>query len=152
MSHAIAKVCAAINADDAVVRLDADEMREVIDALDERERSIGRERTRADAAEAEVARLREEHAELIECLLADRNALRAIVEGRTAAPTDAELRAHMDSGGAWLVTIPARKRVRLHPETRYVDQPREASLLWWTEGARWIAVRDGRPCPWPVTP
>ena len=58
MTHAIAKICAAINADDAAVHLYADEMREVIDALDDRERAIGRERTRADAAEAECARLR----------------------------------------------------------------------------------------------
>ena len=62
LTHAIAKICAAINADDAVVRLDADEMREVIDALDERERSIGRERTRADAAEAERDAARREAA------------------------------------------------------------------------------------------
>ncbi len=98
-------------------------------------------RTRADAAEADRDALR------AEC-----ERLRAIVEGSTTAPTDAEMREHMDSGGAWLVTIPARRQVRLHPETRYVDQPRAASLLWWTEGARWVAVRDGRPCAWPVTP
>jgi hypothetical protein len=85
-----------------------------------------------EAAEREVARLR------------------AIVEGRTAPPTDAEMREHMDGGGAWLVTIPARRQVRLHPETRYVDEARAASLLWWTEGARWVAVRDGRPCAWPA--
>ena len=58
MNHAIAKVCAAINADDAGVHLDADEMREVIAALDERERAIGRERTRADAAEADRGRIK----------------------------------------------------------------------------------------------
>lgn len=85
-----------------------------------------------EAAEREVARLR------------------AIVEGRTAPPTDAEMREHMDGGGAWLVTIPARRQARLHPETRYVDEARAASLLWWTEGARWVAVLDGRPCAWPA--
>ncbi len=102
---------------------------------------VSAERTRASAAEADRDALR------AEC-----ERLRAIVEGSTTAPTDAEMREHMDSGGAWLVTIPARRQVRLHPETRYVDQPRAASLLWWTEGARWVAVRDGRPCAWPVTP
>lgn len=85
-----------------------------------------------EAAEREIARLR------------------SIVEGRTVPPTDAELREHMDAGGAWLVTIPARRQVRLHPETRYVDNHREASLLWWTEGARWVAVHDGRPCASPA--
>lgn len=85
-------------------------------------------------------------------LAADLIAAREIIEGRTTPPTDAEMREHMDAGGAWLVTIPARKQVRLHPETRYVDDARAASLLWWTEGARWVAVRDGRPCAWPVVP
>lgn len=87
--------------------------------------------------------------DVIERLTAERDEARAIVAGMMVAPTDAEMREHMDAGGAWLVTIPARKQVRLHPETRYVDTPREASLLWWTEGALWIAVREGRPCAWP---
>lgn len=65
MSHAVAKICAAIEHDDAGVHLDADEMREVIDALDERERAIGRERKRAEAAEAEVAQLRAHLATLL---------------------------------------------------------------------------------------
>ena len=60
MTHPIAKICAALAADDAGVRLDADEMREVIEALDERERAIGRERTRADAAEVDRDALRAE--------------------------------------------------------------------------------------------
>lgn len=83
MTHAVAKVCAAINADDAGVHLDADEMREVIDALDERERAIGRERTRADAAEAECARLRGELA----AACAERDEARAVVAGRAVAPS-----------------------------------------------------------------
>ena len=45
---------------------------------------------RADAAEAEVARLR------------------AIVEGRTTAPTPEEIEAHHAAGGRWLVIRDAR--------------------------------------------
>ena len=88
------------------------------------------ERTRADAAEAEVARLR------------------TIVEGRSA-PSDAEMREHMDAGGVWLVTEPAVRGLRPTPVTHYVESYARATVLWWTEGARWVAVRDGRPCAWP---
>lgn len=118
MTHAIAKVCAAINTDDAGVHLYADEMRDVIDALDERERAIGRERTRADDAEAECARLtterdliaaenaelyRERHelALVRHALEDDRDAaraeaagLRAVVGGRATAPAPADVAAH----------------------------------------------------------
>ena len=102
MSHPIARICAAINADDAGVHLDADEMREVIDALDERERAIGRERTRASAAEADCAQLTTERdaarraatfAEmerdtlrgLTDAMRADNVRLRAIVESVRSA-------------------------------------------------------------------
>ena len=127
---AIAKICAAIEHDDAGVRLDHDEMREVIAALDAAETAAGQQRTRADAAEAEVARLR------------------TIVEGRSA-PSDAEMREHMDAGGVWLVTEPAVRGLRPTPVTHYVESYARATVLWWTEGARWVAVRDGRPCAWP---
>lgn len=59
MSGAIASICAAIERDDAGMRLGDDEMREVIAALDAAEADAGQQRTRADAAEAECARLRE---------------------------------------------------------------------------------------------
>lgn len=161
MTHAIAKICAAINADDAVVRLDADEMREVIDALDERERSIGRERTRADAAEAERDAARREAAlsamerdtlrSLTDAMRADNERLRAIVEGRTVAPTIREARAHChgaasESRGAFVVT---RLDWGAHGGARV------ATGLQPLPGAphRWIAIdATGRPCPWPVTP
>ena len=76
--------------------------------------------------------------------------LHAILEGRTTPPTDEEIRAHADAGGAWLVTLPAVKQVREKSETRYTDSPREISRLWWCGGARWVSVMDGRPCAWPV--
>lgn len=76
--------------------------------------------------------------------------LRATIDGRTTPPTRAEMEAHADAGGAWLVTLPAVKQVRLKRETRYTEDPREVSRLWWSEGALWVAVMDGRPCAWPV--
>ena len=125
-TNGVAKVCAAIDAGDGAVMLYDDEMRDVIDALDDRERAIGRERTRAEAAEAEVARLR------------------AIVEGRTVAPSDAEIDAHWRAGGAWLV---GRTVVTGAAEAR-----RLASLG--IAGVTWVALdgllRGGAPCPWPV--
>lgn len=78
--------------------------------------------------------------------------LRAIVEGRTMPPTEEEFEGHAAAGGAWLVTLPEVKQVRFKPETRYVDDLREAHRLWWCEGARWVAVMDGRPCAWPEVP
>jgi len=71
---------------------------------------------------------------------------RAIIEGSMTPPTDAEITAHAAAGGAWLVTLPARRGVRLATETRYTNDPKEVSRLWWSEGARWVAVLDGRPC------
>ena len=76
----------------------------------------------------------------------ERDAERAIINGRTTPPTDAEIAAHAAAGGAWLVTLPARRGVRLATETRYTNDPKEVSRLWWSEGARWVAVLDGRPC------
>lgn len=76
----------------------------------------------------------------------------AIIEGRTTPPSSEEIDAHAIAGGAWLVTLPAVKQVRAKPETRYTDNPREVSRLWWSEGARWIPVLNGRPTTWPVVP
>lgn len=89
-------------------------------------------------------------AEQLRAVTAERDAMRAIVEGRTVPPSAAEMAKHGDDGGSWLVTLPARKQVRFAPETRYVSEPAEVSRLWWCEGALWVPVRDGRPCAWPV--
>lgn len=109
--------------------------------LDPSEAPDGNTNTIADQAESAVARLR-----------AERDAMRAIVEGRTKPPTGEEIAAHADAGGAWLVTIPAVRNIRHAAETRYTSDPKEVSRLWWTDGARWVAVRNGRPCAWPVVP
>jgi hypothetical protein len=76
--------------------------------------------------------------------------LLAIVAGRTTPPTDAEIYAHDARGGAWLVTMPPRAQVRMTPETRYTSDPAEVSRLWWSEGAWWVPVLNGRPCAWPT--
>ena len=110
-----------------------------LDALDEADRA-------AELAEGTVAALRDKLGEVER----ERDALRAIIEGRTTPPTDAEIREHAERGGAWLVTLPPRAQVRMMPETRYTSDPVEVSRLWWSEGAWWVPVRYGRPCSWPT--
>lgn len=90
------------------------------------------QRTRAEAAEAEVARLR------------------AIVEGRTTAPTDAEIDAHYRAGGGWIYSRPEGVRASV------VAQPMTARTIIYAaacqrETLRWMAVdANSRPTAWPV--
>jgi hypothetical protein len=96
---------------------------------------------RADGAEATELRRRQE-----------RDALRAIIEGRTTPPTDAEARAHAAAGGLWrafhyspgmeahfdhLDAIGARK-------TATVLRERGLHATWWALDSQ------RRPCVWPV--
>jgi len=93
------------------------------------------ERTRAAAAEAECARLR------------------AIIEGRATAPTEAELVAHIAAGGRWLVSSPGEPDVPLwsmpvasvEHGLRVAQDHHDLNAPW-----RWHALLDGRPCPWPT--
>lgn len=92
-------------------------------------------------------------------------ALRAIVEGRTTPPTDAEIEAHADrdNGGAWLV----RGEVAVLyfddgelfvqvAEHTYGHNPRrpDEARMWLAaraaEGAVWVPLFDDRPCAWPT--
>lgn len=93
----------------------------------------------------DIATLR---AEMI-ALIAQRDEARNIIEGSLTPPTDAEIAELAAAGGAWLVTLPARRNVRIAAETRYTSDPKEISRLWWSEGARWVAVLNGRPCARP---
>ncbi len=85
---------------------------------------------------------RRETAEAVRALVAERDALRAIVEGRTTPPTDAEMLSHWRAGGWWLV-LGADGQLRS-------ECVREDGDVF--RGARRIiaADRDGRPCAWPV--
>ena len=72
--------------------------------------------------------------------------LRAIVEGRTTPPTEAENAAHLAAGGAWLVVWQWREGVPVAEIAwgKHVcddDRPKDA---------RWIALDAARrPCLWP---
>lgn len=73
-------------------------------------------------------------------------ALRAIIEGRTTPPTDAEAAAHHAAGGAWLV---AWRRSNLPTVASIVSGPR----VWWPKADVVGAVAldaERRPCAWPV--
>jgi len=128
------------------------------------------ERTRAAAAEAECARLTTERdaarraatfAEmerdtlrgLTDAMRADNVRLRAIIEGRATAPTEAELVAHIAAGGRWLVSSPGEPDVPLwsmpvasvEHGLRVAQDHHDLNAPW-----RWHALLDGRPCPWPT--
>jgi hypothetical protein len=129
------------------------------------ERVLVAERTRASAAEAECARLTTEldaarraatFAEmerdtlrgLTDAMRADNVRLRGIVAGRETAPTGAELTAHHDEGGQWLVIRAASPR-------SIVDTLRSVTDVraWARSGTplRWLPLdASGRPCPWPT--
>lgn len=74
--------------------------------------------------------------------------LRAIVEGRTTAPTDAEIAAHDAACGRWVLDTPDWTDVPSgEAERRYADHHRDRPALGW----RWLPLdRDGRPCAWPA--
>ena len=76
---------------------------------------------------------------------AERDALRAIIDGRTVPPTAAEIEAHHAAGGAWFVRAPWRPGVWI-TEVAW----REVRDVW-SEGAVCIALDAQRkPCAWPV--
>ncbi len=76
-------------------------------------------------------------------------ALRAIIEGRTTAPTRAEIAAHEAVGGRWLVRNPELVRGYVETSAEYTaDACRVRGIT-----LRWIALdADGRPCAWPEVP
>ena len=80
----------------------------------------------------------------VERLRAERDALRAIIEGRTTPPTAVEIEAHHAAGGAWLLRWPWREGMWA------------CAVCWrgvrdeWMPGAVCIALdAQRRPCPWP---
>lgn len=111
-------------------------------------------RAELEARNADLSRDRDTALAAALDLAADRDATRAILEGRTTPPTDAEIDAHAATGGAWLVAIaitdgalPALVVADHHAARRYARQDPRAE---WT-ATRWIAVgADRRPTTWPV--
>ena len=76
----------------------------------------------------------------------ERDALRAIVEGRTTPPSDEEIAAHEAAGGLWRCPNADRQamggpRARV---ARTVDARMGHVTTWWPLDTH------GRPCAWPV--
>lgn len=95
---------------------------------------------RVDGAEAEALRLTQE-----------RDALRAIIEGRTVPPTDAEIAAHHAAGGRWRCLVPNRlwqSKDAMHDSTARIQRATlevdGGPAVWWSIDS------TGRPCAWPV--
>ena len=99
----------------------------------------------------------------VRALTAERDELRAIVEGRKVAPTLAEIAAH---SGEWLcdgetVTLyfsdDHDTQLRVNSASMDGSIGDSAARVWLStknaEGALWVAIDEGRPCAWPkVTP
>jgi len=109
--------------------------------LRDAERALVAERTRAEAAEAECARLTTER----DAARAEAAGLRAVVEGRTVPPTPQEIAAHHDaSGSGWLVSSDRD----VIPYTLCRSEARDGGA---PDGARWWPLdASGRPCAWPT--
>lgn len=84
--------------------------------------------------------------------------LRAIIEGRTTPPTEAEIAAHEAAGGRWRSVVPgewilstddgdaedARKTIGVQSANAAIVAT--CGVTWWAHDA------DHRPCAWPVAP
>lgn len=87
-----------------------------------------------DSAEGTIAELRDKLAEM-----------EAIIAGRTTPPTDAEVESHWRAGGTWMNENHVLRSVE--DARRFADGARRLRST-----VAWIAIRDGRPCAWPVVP
>lgn len=75
--------------------------------------------------------------------------LRAIVEGRTAAPTDAEIKAHWSAGGMFRYRTEGGGTGTVHSRYDLLLALRAIG----DDPARWWAFdATGRPCAWPTVP
>lgn len=94
-------------------------------------------------------------------LVAEVRRLRAILEGRTTAPTSAEIEAHIAAGGAWVAAMQGHailaetvgETEEIFEEVEYFwpddyedddSKPPENTWRWWP------LDRERRPCAWPV--
>ena len=157
MSAAIDRLRTARDGHHALAHVWPADLRDVLADLDAAEIALVAERTRADAAEAEVARLR------------------AAVEGRTV-PTPADVAAHAlarplptpgaasngatcnERVGLWLCVVDGEGSVVLRLARESDDQG--PYLMAWSSDYGWCGTGDirrawpldasGRPCPWPT--
>lgn len=133
-------------------------VRGVLDAIGARDREVHNHHARATRAEAEVARLtaaltaqtaRADGAEAEALRLTqERDAMRAIIEGRTTPPTDAEARSHFAAGGSFAdCGHLTRGRAFSLFDLAFAKAAVETS----GRPARWWALdASDRPCAWPV--
>lgn len=111
-------------------------------------------RTRA-ADVAETERVAEERRGKVLELMSELAAQRAIIEGRTVAPTDAEIDAHEAAGGSWSVRVGSPSGGAWWPiSPSYPDMVRgvrDGVVVMPGESKHWTALdRQRRPCAWPV--
>jgi len=108
------------------------------------ERAAWRERVEArdESAERLTADLSTAHGEIAR-LRAALTEAHTIIEGRTVAPTDAEIAAHWRAGGTWIVEGVIVLRV-VEVVCAHRDQSSWAAVTWLP------LDRSRRPCAWPV--
>ncbi len=99
-------------------------------------------REQLDDESGDPALLIDHGLDIMEALLAEIERLRAIIDGRTTAPTEEETVALFASGGQWMVTWDDGTLGKI------------TTVPYWHHMApkvqRWIPVLDGRPTTWPV--
>ena len=83
----------------------------------------------------------------VRALTAERDELRAIVEGRKVAPTDAELTAHDANGARWLVKLDGGRNTTMVVEVMAWPSSREWLLA--RGASRWWPIDANGPCAWP---
>lgn len=76
--------------------------------------------------------------------------LREIIAGRTTPPTDAEIEAHAQDGGRWVVRFDG---LTYHSPCEGARSWRDDVCEAWETAGRWWALdASGAPCAWPVVP
>lgn len=138
----------AIRRQAAAVRM-ASSARERMDAHDRAtlQSLAGKDRAAMIEELAAARRERDDWNAAATALESERDALRAIVAGRTTAPTDAETAAHDAAGGRWLV---AMQPLTSGFVSREVVRMRGVNFLCGAAARWWPLDATGRPCAWPV--